>query len=134
MLKSLLKRFLTVILEKKKMRRTCGKFHKFYAFFFDTLFILTFTFQIFSHLILSYFSHFFRCFKHFLPFHAFFHISDSVCQFTIGKIPRKLCEQKGIEIIEAELCPDHIHKLIAIPSKYSVAQPYQLGLCDYGDG
>jgi putative transposase len=40
----------------------------------------------------------------------------------IGKILRKLCEQKGIEIIEVELCPDHIHMLIAIPPKYSVAQ------------
>ena len=28
----------------------------------------------------------------------------------IGVIPRKLCEQKNVEIIEAELCPDHIHK------------------------
>ena len=40
----------------------------------------------------------------------------------IGKILRRLCEQKGIEIIEAETCPDHIHMLIAIPPKYSVAQ------------
>ena len=40
----------------------------------------------------------------------------------IGKILRKLCEQKGIEIIEAELCPDHIHMLIAIPPIFSVAQ------------
>ena len=40
----------------------------------------------------------------------------------IGKILRKLCDQKGIEIIKAELCPDHIHMLIAIPPKYSVAQ------------
>ena len=40
----------------------------------------------------------------------------------IGKILRKLCEQKGIEIIEAEACPDHIHMLISIPPKYSVAQ------------
>ena len=40
----------------------------------------------------------------------------------IGKILRKLCGQKGIEIIEAELCPDHIHMLIKIPPKYSVAQ------------
>lgn len=40
----------------------------------------------------------------------------------IGKILRQLCEQKGIEIIEAELCPDHIHMLLAIPPKYSVAQ------------
>ena len=39
----------------------------------------------------------------------------------IGKILRKLCEQKGIEIIEAELCPDHIHMLVSIPPKYSVS-------------
>ena len=31
----------------------------------------------------------------------------------IGKILRKLCEQKGIEIIEAEAWPDHIHMLIS---------------------
>ena len=35
---------------------------------------------------------------------------------------RKLCEYKGIEIIEAEACKDHIHMLISIPPKYSVAQ------------
>ena len=35
---------------------------------------------------------------------------------------RKLCEYKGVEIIEAELCPDHIHVLVSIPPKYSVAQ------------
>ena len=40
----------------------------------------------------------------------------------IGKILRKLCEQKEIEIIEAELCQDHIHMLIKIPPKFSVAQ------------
>ena len=40
----------------------------------------------------------------------------------IVKILRKLCEQKGVEIIEAEACPDHIHMLISIPPKYSVAQ------------
>ena len=39
----------------------------------------------------------------------------------IGKILRKLCAQKGIEIIEAELCPDHIHMLVSIPPKYSVS-------------
>lgn len=31
----------------------------------------------------------------------------------IGQILRQLCEQKGIEIIEAEACPDHIHMLIS---------------------
>ena len=37
----------------------------------------------------------------------------------IGKIMRMLCARKGIEIIEAECCPDHIHMLVKIPPKYS---------------
>ena len=40
----------------------------------------------------------------------------------IGKILRQLCQQKGVEIIEAELCKDHTHMLISIPAKYSVSQ------------
>ena len=40
----------------------------------------------------------------------------------IGKILRLLCERKGIHIIEAECCPDHIHMLVEIPPKYSVSQ------------
>ena len=40
----------------------------------------------------------------------------------IGKILRKLCDQKGVEIIEAELCPNHVHMLVSIPPKYSVSQ------------
>ena len=40
----------------------------------------------------------------------------------IGEILRKLCNQKGVEIIEAEACPDHMHMFIEIPPKYSVAQ------------
>ena len=40
----------------------------------------------------------------------------------IGQMIRKLCEYKGIEIIEAEACKDHIHMLISIPPKFSVAQ------------
>ena len=40
----------------------------------------------------------------------------------IGVMLRKLCEYKGVEIIEAEACPDHIHMLLSIPPKYSVAQ------------
>ena len=40
----------------------------------------------------------------------------------IGKMLRKLCEYKQIEIIEAEACADHIHMLLSIPPKYSVAQ------------
>ena len=40
----------------------------------------------------------------------------------IGQILRKLCEYKGVEIIEAEACPDHIHMLVSIPPKYSISQ------------
>ena len=40
----------------------------------------------------------------------------------IGEIIRKLCEQKGVEIIEAEACPDHIHLLVSIPPYISVSQ------------
>lgn len=39
----------------------------------------------------------------------------------IGKILRTLCERKGVEILEAEACPDHIHMLVSIPPKYSVS-------------
>ena len=40
----------------------------------------------------------------------------------VGNIIPKLCEYKGVEIIEAEACPDHIHMLVSIPPKYSVSQ------------
>ena len=40
----------------------------------------------------------------------------------IGKILRELCNRKGIDIIEAELCSDHVHMLVRIPPKYSVSQ------------
>ena len=40
----------------------------------------------------------------------------------LGQMLRKLCEYKGIEILEAEACKDHIHMLVSIPPKYSVAQ------------
>lgn len=40
----------------------------------------------------------------------------------IGVMLRKLCEWKGVEIIEAEACPDHIHMLVSIPPKLSIAQ------------
>ena len=39
----------------------------------------------------------------------------------IGKIIRKLCEHKGVEIIEANACSDHIHMLVSIPPKISVS-------------
>ena len=40
----------------------------------------------------------------------------------IGYILSELCKRKGIEIIEAEACPDHIHMLVEIPPHLSVAQ------------
>ena len=39
----------------------------------------------------------------------------------VGKILRELCERKGITIIEAECCPDHVHMLVEIPPKVSVS-------------
>ncbi|MCK9252249.1 MAG: IS200/IS605 family transposase [Clostridiales bacterium] len=40
----------------------------------------------------------------------------------ISQILVELCKRKGVQIIEAEACPDHIHMLVTIPPKYSVAQ------------
>ncbi|MGJ0832669.1 IS200/IS605 family transposase [[Clostridium] innocuum] len=39
----------------------------------------------------------------------------------IGKILRDLCARKGVEIIEAELCNDHVHMLVKIPPKMSIS-------------
>ena len=39
----------------------------------------------------------------------------------IGKILRDLCARKGVEILEAECCPDHIHMLVTIPPHMSVS-------------
>ena len=40
---------------------------------------------------------------------------------AVGKILRQLCEWKGVRIIEAEVCPDHVHMLLEIPPKMSVS-------------
>ena len=40
----------------------------------------------------------------------------------VGEILGSLCRRKGIEFIEAECCPDHIHMLVRIPPKYSVSE------------
>ena len=39
----------------------------------------------------------------------------------IGRILRRLCEYKGVEIIEAYICPDHVHMLVKIPPKMAVS-------------
>ena len=41
---------------------------------------------------------------------------------AIGKIFRQLCEWKGVNVIEAEACPDHIHMLLEIPPKIAVSR------------
>ena len=40
---------------------------------------------------------------------------------AVGKILRQLCEWKDVKIIEAEVCPDHVHMLVEIPPKMSVS-------------
>lgn len=40
---------------------------------------------------------------------------------AVGEILRKLCEWKGVNILEAECCPDHIHMLLEILPKMSVS-------------
>lgn len=42
-------------------------------------------------------------------------------RLAIGEILRELCKWKGVNIIEAEVCPDHIHMLLEIPPKMSVS-------------
>jgi len=42
-------------------------------------------------------------------------------RFEIGGIIRELCRWKGVELLSAERCPDHIHILVAIPPKMSVS-------------
>ena len=39
----------------------------------------------------------------------------------VGRILRELCERKGIEILEASLCKDHVHMLISVPPKFSIS-------------
>jgi putative transposase len=39
----------------------------------------------------------------------------------IGAILRDLCRQKGVELVEGKAMPDHVHMLLSIPPKYSVA-------------
>ena len=40
---------------------------------------------------------------------------------AIREILRTLCQWKGVEIIEGEICPDHVHILVSIPPKMSVS-------------
>ncbi len=40
---------------------------------------------------------------------------------AIGKILRELCRQKEVELVEGKAMPDHIHMLLSVPPKYSIA-------------
>ena len=42
-------------------------------------------------------------------------------RLEIRDILRQICTWKGVEIIEGEICPDHVHLLVAIPPKMSVS-------------
>ena len=42
-------------------------------------------------------------------------------RLEIRELLRKLCQWKGVEIIEGEVCPDHKHMLVRIPPKMSVS-------------
>ena len=42
-------------------------------------------------------------------------------RLEIGESPRTLCNWKKVKIIEAEVCPDHIHMPVEIPPKYAVS-------------
>ena len=42
-------------------------------------------------------------------------------RLAVGKILRQLCEWKGVRVVEAEACPDHIHMLLEIPPKIAVS-------------
>ena len=42
-------------------------------------------------------------------------------RLEIGEILRTLCNWKKIRIVEAEVCPDHVHMLVEIPPKFSVS-------------
>jgi len=40
---------------------------------------------------------------------------------AIGQIMRALCRQKGIELLEGNLASDHVHMLLSVAPKYSIA-------------
>ena len=42
-------------------------------------------------------------------------------RLEIGKILRQLCQQKGVLLVEGNAMPDHVHMVLSIPPKYSVA-------------
>ena len=39
----------------------------------------------------------------------------------VGEILRELCQQREIELLEGKAMPDHVHMLLSVPPKYSIA-------------
>jgi len=39
----------------------------------------------------------------------------------IGEVFRQLCRQKGIELLEGHAMADHVHMLLSVPPRYSIA-------------
>ena len=39
----------------------------------------------------------------------------------LGEILRQLCRQKGVELVEGKAASDHVHMLLSVPPKYSIA-------------
>ena len=39
----------------------------------------------------------------------------------VGDILRDLCRQRGVELLEGHLMPDHVHMCLSVPPKYSIA-------------
>ena len=39
----------------------------------------------------------------------------------VGEVMRELCRQKGIDLLEGKAMPDHVHMLLSVPPKYSIA-------------
>lgn len=42
-------------------------------------------------------------------------------RLEVGAILRELCNWKGVNIIAAEVCPDHVHMFVEIPPKISIS-------------
>lgn len=56
----------------------------------------------------------------FTPKHGRKVIHDQI-RADVGDVLRRLCDCKGVKVIEGHLMPDHVHMLVAIPPKYSVS-------------
>ena len=39
----------------------------------------------------------------------------------VGDVIRDLCRQRGVELLEGHLMPDHVHMCLRVPPKFSVA-------------